>query len=169
MSFICIARARKDARIIFLPQKRERTTHTKERDLFNSLKVDIFNSLPSNLITLIDKHSQFKVALKKYLITLLLLCWWIYSFKYLKMYVMFFSCLECYNSSTLYITSTLYINVWIYSDVSLLLWTLCFFLVNLSNNLNCTCIYVLYDFWLIPHPVVICLTYGSIECIYVCM
>jgi hypothetical protein len=58
----------------------------------------------------------------------------------------------------------------IYSDVSLLLWTLCFFLVNLFNNLNCTCIYVLYDFWFIPHPVVIWLTYGSMECnIYVCM
>jgi hypothetical protein len=45
-----------------------------------------------------------------------------------------------------------------------------FFLVNLSNNVNCTCIYVLYDFWLIPHPAVIWLTYGSTECnIYVCM
>jgi hypothetical protein len=45
-------------------------------------------------------------------------------------------------------------------------WTLCFFLVNLSNNLNCTCIYVrvLHDFWLIPHPVVIWLIYGSMKC-----
>jgi hypothetical protein len=42
--------------------------------------------------------------------------------------------------------------------------------VNLCNSLNCTCIYVLYDSWLIPHPVVISLTYGSIECnLYVCM
>jgi hypothetical protein len=78
--------------------------------------------------------------------------------------VMFFSCLEYYNSSTIYV------NVWIYSDISLLLWTLCFFLVNLSNNLNCMCMYVLYDFWLIPHLVVIWLTYGSMECnIYVCV
>jgi hypothetical protein len=50
-------------------------------------------------------------------------------------------------------------------------------LVNLSNNLNCTCIYVLYDFSLIPLPVVISLTYGSMNAIcmyvfvrvYVCM
>jgi hypothetical protein len=75
---------------------------------------------------------------------------------------MFFSRLEWYNSHTIYV------NVWIYSDVSLLLWTLCLFLVNLSNNMNFTCIYVLYDFWLIPLPVVIWLTYGSMECnIYV--
>jgi hypothetical protein len=31
--------------------------------------IKIFNSLPSNLSTLIDKQAQFKVALKKYLIT----------------------------------------------------------------------------------------------------
>jgi hypothetical protein len=68
-----------------------------------------------------------------------------------------------------YNSSTIYINVWIYLDVSLLLWTSCFFLVNPSNNSNCTCI-VLYDFWLIPHPVVIWLTYGSMECnLYVCI
>jgi hypothetical protein len=31
--------------------------------------IKIFNSLPSNLTTLIDKLAQFKVALQKYLIT----------------------------------------------------------------------------------------------------
>jgi hypothetical protein len=30
--------------------------------------ITIFNSLPSNLTTLMDKQAQFKVALKKYLI-----------------------------------------------------------------------------------------------------
>jgi hypothetical protein len=34
---------------------------------------------------------------------------------------------------------------------------------------NCTCAYVLYGFWLIPHPVVIWLTWGSMECMYVCV
>jgi hypothetical protein len=69
-------------------------------------------------------------------------------------------------------SSTIYVNVWIYSDISLLLWTLCFFLINLYNNLNCTCIYVLYDFWLISNPVVIWQNYGSMECniyVRVCM
>jgi hypothetical protein len=31
--------------------------------------IKIFNSLPSNITALIDKHAQFKVALKRYLIT----------------------------------------------------------------------------------------------------
>jgi hypothetical protein len=31
--------------------------------------IKIFNSLQSNLTTLVDKQAQFKVALKKYLIT----------------------------------------------------------------------------------------------------
>jgi hypothetical protein len=39
----------------------------------------------------------------------------------------------------------LYVNVWTYLDVTLLLWTLCFFLVNLCNNSNFTCTYALYD------------------------
>jgi hypothetical protein len=35
----------------------------------NYADIKIFNSLPTNLTTLIDKQAQFKVALKKYLIT----------------------------------------------------------------------------------------------------
>jgi hypothetical protein len=31
--------------------------------------IKIFNSLPSNITALIDKQAQFKVALKRYLIT----------------------------------------------------------------------------------------------------
>jgi hypothetical protein len=69
---------------------------------------------------------------------------------------MFLSCLERYNSSTIYV------NSWIHSYVWLPSWTLCSLLVNLSNNLNCTCIYVL----LLTHSTsgIIWLTYGSMEC-----
>jgi hypothetical protein len=46
----------------------------------------------------------------------------------------------------------------------------CFLLVNLCNNSNLVCIFVLYDSWLIPYPVVFWLTYGSMECnMYICI
>jgi hypothetical protein len=44
------------------------------------------------------------------------------------------------------------------------MWTLCLYYVTFLVSLNCTCIICIELLWLIPHPIVIWLTYGSMEC-----
>jgi hypothetical protein len=51
-------------------------------------------------------------------------------------------------------------------DISLPLWTL-YNLCEACVQIVCVYIYELYGFLLIPHPVVIWLTWGSMECMYV--
>jgi hypothetical protein len=43
------------------------------------------------------------------------------------------------------------------------MWTLCI-LWHLYKSMTCTCIICIVLLWLIPHPIVIWLTYGSMEC-----
>jgi hypothetical protein len=55
-----------------------------------------------------------------------------------------------------------------------ILWTLYYlcdpvFFGKSCNSLNRTCIYVLYDFWLIPHPVVFLTDLRIYVMLYVCM
>jgi hypothetical protein len=44
------------------------------------------------------------------------------------------------------------------------MWTLFYIMWNLYNSMNCTCIICIVLLWLIPHPIDIWLTYGSVEC-----
>jgi hypothetical protein len=43
------------------------------------------------------------------------------------------------------------------------MWTLCI-LWHFYNSMTCTCIICIVLLWLTPHPIVIWLTYGSMEC-----